>query len=394
MVSNHALGAAKRVLGALVSSMQRLPFGPGRIPTVSKVREEGGQGRGIWRFVPWGGQLLVLALLTGAALSLTYVLFPFPHWLVSLHRRICYVPILLGGLWFGFWGGLLVALLISAAVLPIALHHGAPFWDNQDKLEIVFYISLGAITGWLVERSARERARFEELQNHVAESRHMADLGRMAAGIAHEIRTPLGSIQGAAEIMAEDYPPGHPRRPFWDILMQESARLGHSVQDFLDLGRPLTLEPRLADAQHAIDECFRAMRSLAEQRGVTLASTVPQDLQFFADPQRLYQALTNLVRNAIQVSPQGGRVTVAASGHEGAGVLVAVEDEGPGLPEGEAERLFEPFYSRRKDGTGLGLALVRTIAQAHGGWVRAESLSSQGSRFTLYLPGRAGVAEG
>lgn len=365
----------------------------GKAMAASRAREGFGHGRGMSRLFPWGGQLVVLGLVTGAALSLTYVLFPFPHWLVSLHRRICYVPILLGGLWFGFWGGFLVAVAISAAVLPIALHHGAPFWDNQDKLEIIFYLTLGAITGWLVDRSARERARLEELQVNLAESRRMADLGRMAAGIAHEIRTPLGSIQGAAEIMAEDYPPGHPRRPFWDILMQESGRLGHAVQDFLDLGRPLSLEPQFADAQHAVDECFRALRSLAEQRGVALSSTIPADLQFHADPQRLYQALTNLVRNAIQVSPQGGRITVAASPLEGAGVLVTVDDEGPGLPEGEAERLFDPFYSRRKDGTGLGLALVRTIAQSHGGWVRAESLSSQGSRFTLCLPGPEGRNE-
>lgn len=358
------------------------------------MAREGREGRrGIGRLDPWsGGKALFLVALTLGTLSLHYMLFPFPHWIHSLHRRLCYLPILLGGLWFGLPGGLAVSLIISIAILPLAVRQGGPFWNNQDLLEIMFYLSLGVLTGFLVDRREAERRRREELQASLAENRRLAALGQMAAGIAHEIRTPLGSIQGAAEILAEDFPPDHPRRPFHAILLQETHRLGAVVQDFLDLGRPIALEMAPVQVAPALEACLKTLRPLARERSVSLEADAPARCSVRADAHRLHQALTNLVRNAVQSSPPGARVSLAAK-PSNQGCLFFVEDRGPGLPPGEEDSIFEPFFTRRRDGTGLGLALVRQIAQAHGGWVRAANREGGGARFELWLPAQEGARE-
>jgi signal transduction histidine kinase len=340
-------------------------------------------------------RIAILALLTALTLSLHHMLLPFPHWVHLVHRRLCYVPILIGGLWFGLRGGMGVALVISAATLPLALRFEGAAWDNQDLIEIVFYLGIGFLTGFLVDLREVERRRGERLMRQLADRERLATLGQMAAGVAHEVRTPLGSIQGAAEILAEDFPEGHPRRSFFEILEQEIRRLKGVVEDFLDLGRPITVRPESLQVRALLVDGIHSVETAASEREVALESQDPGELRVVGDAARLHQALTNLIRNAVQASPPHSRVKVIAR-REGEGCLFTVEDAGPGLPAGEEHRLFEPFFTRRKDGTGLGLALVRQVAEAHSGWVRGESAAGGGARFMLWVPDRPalGDAEG
>ncbi|MEW5765571.1 MAG: sensor histidine kinase [Acidobacteriota bacterium] len=335
----------------------------------------------------------VLVILVAFTLSLHYMVLPFPHWVHLVHRRLCYVPIILAALWFGTRGGLIVGSAISAATLPLALRFEGPLLDNQDFMEILFYLGLGLLTGLLVDRREADRARAMELGRRLEAAERFAAAGRVASGVAHEIRTPLGSIQGAAEILAEDYPPDHVRRPFFEILLQEIDRLRRVVDEFLDLGRSIPLNPGTVRAEDAVQDVIRALNPAAGLAGVVLEADVPRGCLVEADPHRLHQALANLVLNAIQVSPPSSRVKVAAS-ERPEGCAFAVEDEGPGLPGGSEAKLFEPFFTRRKDGTGLGLALVKQIADAHGGKVWGETRSAGGARFTLLLPRKAAAGPG
>lgn len=327
----------------------------------------------------------VLVLLLSLTLSLHYMLLPFPHLVHLVHRRFCYVPILLAALWFGLRGGLAASVVISLATLPLAVRFRGVPWENEDLVEMTFYLGLGLLAGLLVDRREAERRKALELRQKLEASERLASLGRMASGVAHEVRTPLGSIQGAAEILAEDFPEGHPRRPFYDILWEEIGRLKRVVEDFLDLGRTIPLEWADVDTARILEEVRRSVSPAAETFGVRLVVEASGLGPLRADPHRLHQALANLVQNALQVSPRGSTVHVRAWS-DGEGVLFEVADEGPGLPQGDENRIFEPFFTRRKGGTGLGLALVRQIARAHGGEVRGETLGGRGARFLLTLP--------
>jgi|WetSurMetagenome_2_1015567.scaffolds.fasta_scaffold05713_4 two-component system, NtrC family, sensor histidine kinase HydH len=335
---------------------------------------------------------LVVASSIAFTLSLHYMLLPLPEWghrvlhETELHRRLCYLPIILGALWFGLRGGLLTAAAISAAVLPLALRYSGPLASNADFVEICFYMALGVLTGVLVDVKERERTKKERLEKELASSERMAALGRAAAGIAHEVRTPLGSIQGAAEILGEDYPEGHPRRSFFDILMEECRRLGRVVDDFLDLGRPMSLGMAPGQVDPILDAALQSVRPLAEEKGIVLARRAsPEGAVVRLDAHRVHQALVNLLRNAIQVSARSGSVSLQFRLEE-AEAIFEVIDSGPGIGEGDEERIFEPFFSRREDGTGLGLPLARQVALSHGGSLRAATREGGGAAFSMRIP--------
>jgi signal transduction histidine kinase len=336
------------------------------------------------------GKTMRMAIVFGVlavTVSIHYLLphAGFFHALHLIHRRLCYIPVILGALWFGLWGGLLTAVAISLAVLPLVFGMECSLWENPEVVEIVFYLGIGTLMGFIVTQGERQRQHKESLMLELAASERFAAAGRTAAGIAHEVRTPLGSIQGATEILAEDYPDGHPRRPFFDILNREIRRLTRVMEDFLDLYRPLKLSPVAADLAEVIRETLGVLGARADARGVHLDNRVAGSLPARFDPDRLRQALLNLVQNAIQASTAGGRVSIEAC-RTPAHLQIVVEDAGPGIPPENLERIFEPFFSRRQDGTGLGLTLARQIAESHSGSITVESSPGQGARFILQLP--------
>ncbi len=337
-------------------------------------------------------QMGIVAAILALTLSLHYQILPLPEGLHhvlhagDLHRRLCYVPIILGALWFGLRGGLAVAAVLAAAVAPLAWRFEGPLFSNPDFVETLFYLALGLLTGLLVTAKERERRNKERLERELAASERLAALGRASAGIAHEVRTPLGSLQGATEILGEDFPEGHPRRAFYDILVKECRRLGRVVDDFLDLGRPLVLLPRECRVAELLGHASDGARLLAEERKVSLEMVpggAPETV--VADPDRVTQALVNLLRNAIQASPEASSVTLTCSQSAGR-VEFTVSDAGPGIPEGDEERIFEPFFTGRREGTGLGLPLARQVAHAHGGTLVGRNGPGGGARFTLALP--------
>jgi signal transduction histidine kinase len=134
-----------------------------------------------------------------------------------------------------------------------------------------------------------------------------------------------------------------------------------------------------------LEECVRAVRDRAEAGQVRLELVSAAPVEGWVDSRRLFQVVVNLLHNAIQLSPEGSRIRVTLDGAPGA-LAIGVEDEGPGLPAGEEKEIFEPFFTRRKDGTGLGLTLARQIVTAHGGSLSAENRPEGGSRFIIRLP--------
>lgn len=237
----------------------------------------------------------------------------------------------------------------------------------------------------------------ERLQNLVESLRHSEKLRRdMMASISHELRTPVTSIRGFAEALRDGVVPPGQRERYYEILAAESARLGRLIQDLFDLARfeagQLDLRVERLAAGRWLREFAERAAPAVEQAGCRLELDVPagDDVQVYADRQRLDQVLYNLVENATRHSPPGEPIRVEMHRVDGS-VRIAVVDRGPGVPPEERERIWQRFYQApsaggRKGGAGLGLAIVKSIVEAHGGQVGVEAAPEGGARFWFALP--------
>jgi len=240
------------------------------------------------------------------------------------------------------------------------------------------------------ERTAAERDRaLRDLEGSVESLRRadrLASLGTLTAGMAHEIKNPLGAIAGAVEILEADFPQGHPRREFVEILRREIQRLTAIAGKYLDYARPQPPEPRAVDVNRAVGAAVELVERSAGRASIRIDSRLAADLPpAHADPVLVHQALVNLLLNGIQAMPRGGTLEVETVAVP-QGVQIAVRDHGDGLPQGSVDRLFEPFFTTKPGGTGLGLPVARRIAVSHGGDLCAEDAEGGGARFRLILP--------
>ncbi|HXV13889.1 MAG TPA: ATP-binding protein [Candidatus Krumholzibacteria bacterium] len=343
----------------------------------------------------------IVAATTALTVSFHYgILFPSAHGTVihAIHGRLCYVPIILAAVWFGVRGGLLTALAITALTLPypklrgITDHHALV----SEYTEMVFYIAIGLMTGVLIERQWRARERSAALERELARRERLSSLGQMAAGLAHEIKNPLGSIQGAAEILGDDAPAGSKERELFDVLRKESRRLSTVVDDFLGFARPRPPQLAPLDMARAIERAAAQIALDASARGIEIVRDVAPDLpRVFADAEQVHQVLLNLLFNAVAASREGDRVVIEARGRDGErAVTLAVRDRGAGIAPENLPRVFDPFFTTKENGTGLGLSISHTIVSDHGGTIDVESTPGHGTAVTIVLPARGSDARG
>jgi signal transduction histidine kinase len=268
-------------------------------------------------------------------------------------------------------------------------------------LFIVTYGVLGWVIGRLVE--ARERAAAdartisEQLQALAAsqhalmQSEKLAAIGRLAAGVAHEVRNPLGVIRASASMLEEGSALDDDARQACRFIREEIDRLNGLITSLLAFARPT--EPRLASVapDAVIDRALRLATPEAERRRIALVRDTPPALpDVRADPDLLAQVLLGLLVNATEAVGEQGRIVVRASA-DAAAVTVDVADDGPGVAPANAEQVFEPFFTTKASGTGLGLAMALRIAQAHGGTLElapgaGAGAGGAGACFRLRLP--------
>ena len=226
---------------------------------------------------------------------------------------------------------------------------------------------------WFWRRSVRG----ESIEQRTLQQDRLAELGKMTALIAHEIRNPLAAMKGHAQLLAEALPDGSPTRAQADRVVNASTRLERLVRDLLDFVRDGVI------ARSSCDPVALA-REVAAEVGVPLTVEAPAGLgALLLDPRRLRLALANLMQNAVQASATALELTVILR----AGALrLELRDNGVGLAPEDLEAVFEPFVTRRTRGIGLGLAVVRRVAELHGGTARASNHPQGGAVFTLVLP--------
>ncbi len=352
-------------------------------------------------------QMVWLAWLPVLVIGLLHYATPsHSHWIHDVLRRLYYIPILFAAFTRGSLGGLAVALVASLTYAPHAFFVAPPVHDPgstlNKALEIVLYNVVGLLAGVLADRESRRRAQVQrayEEQRRMGEqlvrAGRLAALGELVAGIAHELKNPLHTIKGTAEIVDEVVPKGVEQASMWALHRQEIERLERIAERFLSFARPsrVQLVPvRLDDLHARIGELLRARVKGAPEVVLELdpLGATHVDTYVNIDRDQLVEAVLNIAGNAITAMDGAGRLRCALriadeGGHNSA--VIQLDNDGPTIAEGDLERIFDPFYTRTEQGTGLGLPTAERIAEAHGGFVRVSNLGQKrGVSFSIVLP--------
>ena len=244
----------------------------------------------------------------------------------------------------------------------------------------------GALENVRHHRRAELRlAELSRLQSELVAQERLTVLGEAAGVVAHEVRNPLGAILNAAAVLKRDKL-GPVGRSAVEMLEEEATRLDVMVKDLLDVVRPLEPRSRPLHPGELVRRTLELLRQRHQLGTLRVSMDEAPDLPTLQGDEFLLQlALENLLRNAVQACPPGSRVKVGVCSTS-EGVLLSVEDEGPGISQEDAHRVFEPFFTTRATGTGLGLAVVRRVVVAHGGTVTVGPRPGGGARFELRLP--------
>jgi two-component system sensor histidine kinase PilS (NtrC family) len=227
------------------------------------------------------------------------------------------------------------------------------------------------------------------MELRVARAERLASIGRLAAAIAHEIRNPLASISGSVEILRSLPGADAEARQLVDIAVREVDRLNALITDLLDYARPKTQERAPIDLAESVAEVAKSFQQ-ERREGITIETSLEKGVGVQGAPGPLRQVLWNLVRNAAEAMPRGGRVRLVVALDRGEGgapeAILTVADTGVGMSREALEHIFEPFFSTKSGGTGLGLATVARVVEEHGGSIDTQSELGQGTTFTVRFP--------
>jgi signal transduction histidine kinase len=285
------------------------------------------------------------------------------------------------------------------AIVLVETRHERRFAESEvARARAVANVVAPAVTNAkMFEDLRRSYQEVAETQAALVTHERLAALGELSAVIAHEIRNPLAVLFNSLSELRRHLPaPPEEARLLLDIVGEETWRLNRIVSDLLDFVRPYEAHPRLVDLDELLQAAVEGARRAAPGRDVEIRTeSVATCRELFVDGTMLQQALLNLIVNALQASPRGGAVIVRAeaAGAERDALRFQVADEGRGLDAATSDRLFQPFFTTKATGIGLGLALVRRMTDALGGTVSAESRTTGGALFTLTVPLRASTPE-
>jgi len=229
-------------------------------------------------------------------------------------------------------------------------------------------------------------------QTQMSRAEHLATMGELAAGLAHEIRNPLAGIAGVIEIIGRDLPASSPARAVVKEVRQEVLQINRIVSDLLECARPKPPETRLSDINATVEHAVMFSRQQALSKSIDIEfrhQSVPLEVEH--DSNQVNQVLLNLLLNSIQSIDHRGKITVTVERHDGV-ATIAVTDTGRGIAPEHLPHIFRPFYTTKGNGTGLGLSLARRIVEEHGGRIEVISTVGHGSTFTVFLPLRRASA--
>lgn len=330
------------------------------------------------------------------------------------YRRLSYFPIVVGGLLFGVRGGLVLALLACVAFIPhLHIFHAMNYDFYLGELtEVVLYLAAGIGVGFIASRESRLREKYQDLseklersyrrlheeaelllevEEQLRASQKLSALGQLSASLAHEIKNPLASIKGTAEIFLDEFPPGHPKREFVEILLKETSRLNTTVEEVLNFSRNQqkvgAQEPQKEAASAIVQRVITLLDTAFRKKGIEIELERASDYQdMFVDADKMAQVFINLLLNASDAVGQGGHIVIGLGRQADGSTAISFGDDGPGIPAEQRAQVFTPFYSAKDEGTGLGLAISTKIVESYGGEIAVSQSELGGALFTVLLP--------
>jgi signal transduction histidine kinase len=337
-------------------------------------------------------------------LGFVFVLVRITGGMASSFYLALYVLIALHAFYFGIATGWIAALLASFLYL-FADSWPPPIGLSDLGLRLGFFFLVGVYMGGLAERERRERRLVEQLnrelrdqqrrlteaQDLLIRSERLATVGELAAGLAHDLRNPLAGVSGALHVLAGQLPNADPRQALLAEVQSQVARMNKTLTDLLWHARPPTPQYLALSVNEVVDQILWFL-PMASGTGIEVVRRLEPGLPSLRlDPNLVHQALLNVLVNARQAMPNGGRLTVstrlcqdlAGKGHV---VEVAIADTGLGIVEGNLSRIFQPFFTTKAQGTGLGLAIASRIIEQHGGSIGVQSEVGNGTTFRIAFP--------
>jgi two-component system sensor histidine kinase HydH len=232
----------------------------------------------------------------------------------------------------------------------------------------------------------RDLTTVKRLEKELRRSERLAALGKMAAGVAHELRNPLSSIKGLAVVLKSGFSHASKEAETAEILVKEVERLNRSIGELLDYAKPGQLRRETASVTEIIEKTVSLVRVDAESFGIALRLAMDDDLpQVVLDKDKMNQVFLNLFLNAIQAMENGGELLVTAE-HDARRIIITVRDTGVGIVPENLGRVFDPYFTTKNDGTGLGLAMSAKIVEEHGGWMELSSVAGRYTEVRVILP--------
>ena len=235
----------------------------------------------------------------------------------------------------------------------------------------------------IIQKRAMERFRLKE---RLSQAERLSALGEMAAGISHEIRNPLGIIRSSAELLKKKVTKIDPTNTMPYIIVEESSRLNSIITDFINFAKPGSPKLNLCRIEDVIEKNIAFLSMQMKEKGYTIKKDYQDYLpEIQADADMLYQSFLNIFINAMQAMPNGGMIEVAIRSNS-KDVTIYFDDEGQGIAEEIQEKIWDPFFTTKEMGTGLGLGMVKNIIESHGGNIQIDNRTHGGTRVTVELP--------
>jgi signal transduction histidine kinase len=245
---------------------------------------------------------------------------------------------------------------------------------------LVFVVKRGE---GIIQKRAMERLRLKE---RLAHAERLSSLGEMAAGISHEIRNPLGIIRSSAELLKKKIAEIDPQNTFADIIVEEASRLNRIITDFINYAKPRNPNIALCRVEEVVDKTITFLEVQYKEQGHVIKKNYQNHLpEIMADSTMLYQSFLNILINAMQSTPDGGRIRVEVSSND-RWLTVHFDDEGQGIPPENLDKIWDPFFTTKEQGTGLGLGIVKNVVESHGGSIQIVNRPVRGTRVTIELP--------